>query len=136
MSLDAPPWLVEWLAGISVWDALLWVAAVVAAIVFIRKKGWRSVIAFARAILATAEVIDNVRELPGFIARTDATLAAQNATLAAQDLKVEEIHHEVHYNNGTSVKDSQRRTELVIKDEILPRLEALTDAISKPDGAE
>lgn len=115
MSVDAPSWLVTWLEGVSVWDAVLWVVGAVALIVFIQKKGWRSVLAFARAILATAEVIDHVRELPTFIARTDETHGQIQATLAEQDLKIAEIHHEVNYNNGSSVKDGVARVEAGVK---------------------
>ncbi|MGW9587511.1 hypothetical protein [Microbacterium sp. NPDC055455] len=68
------------------------------------KKGWPWLKSFAKAILNTAQIIDSVKELPEFIARTD-------ATLAGQDTKIAEIHHEVHYNNGSSVKDAVRRVE-------------------------
>lgn len=101
---NAPPWLVAWLQGISVWDLILWVVGIAGLILFIRKKGWLWIIAFARAILATAEVIDNVRELPAFIERTD----QRHAELA---LKVEGIYHETHKNDGSSIKDALGRVE-------------------------
>ncbi|MDQ1205024.1 hypothetical protein [Microbacterium sp. SORGH_AS_0862] len=41
--------------------------------------------------------------------------------------KVGEIHHEVHYNNGSSIKDSQLRTERVIEQEILPAIVKLSE---------
>ena len=75
----------------------------------------------------TAQIIDSVKELPEFIARTDAAFAQQNQTLAEQDKKIGEIHHEVHYNNGSSVKDSQARTEAVIVNEIRPALRKLAE---------
>lgn len=71
MNLGAPGWLVSWLQAWSVWDLVLLAAAVVGVVVFLRKKGWRWVVAFAQAILATADVIDHVKELPAFIQRTD-----------------------------------------------------------------
>lgn len=104
MRVDAPSWLVEWLESVSIWDAILWLAAIVGLVVFIRKKGWRWIIAFARAILATAEVIDHVRELPAFIEETKTTLARQNEL-------IESIHHETHTNNGSSIKDGVGRLE-------------------------
>lgn len=102
--VDAPPWLITWLDAWSVWDFVLLAAGVLGAIVFVKRKGWRAVIAFARAILATAEVIDNVRELPAFIARTDEL----HKNLAE---KVDGIHHETHTNKGSSIKDALSRVE-------------------------
>jgi uncharacterized coiled-coil protein SlyX len=43
-------------------------------------------------------------DLPAFIERTDHTLDEQN-------VKIGEIHHEVQYNNGSSVKDAIARVE-------------------------
>lgn len=105
MSFELPSWLVTWLQGISVWDFALWVVGIVLLIIFIRRKGWRWVKAFAKAILATAEVIDSVQGLPDFIARTDATLATQND-------RIGEIHHETHTNDGSSIKDAVQRVEM------------------------
>lgn len=100
----APPWLIGWLDAVSLWQAVLVIAAIVGVIVFIRSKGWRWMLAFARAILATAEVIDHVKELPAFIARTD----ERHAALADQ---VQTIHHQLNPNGGTSMNDSVRRVE-------------------------
>ena len=47
-------------------------------------------------------------KLAPFMERTD-------ATLAAQDKKIADIHHELSYNNETSVKDALRRVELGVK---------------------
>lgn len=74
MTLEAPPWLIAWLDGVSLWDAVLWLALVVGAIVFIRKKGWRTVVALARGIIASAEILVSVQGLPDFIDRVDARL--------------------------------------------------------------
>ena len=57
MNLDAPPWLVDFLEGISLWDAIIWLAAIAAGFWFIKSKGWRSLIAFARGILNAAEIL-------------------------------------------------------------------------------
>jgi len=48
--------------------------------------------------------MDALTTLPEFMADT-------TATLKSQDEKIAEIHHEVQYNNGTSVKDSIERIE-------------------------
>ncbi|ONI62640.1 hypothetical protein CSIV_14290 [Microbacterium sp. CSI-V] len=60
------------------------------------------VVSFARAVLTAAQVLDSVKGLPAFIERTDA--------------RIGEIHHEVHFNNGSSVKDSAIRTELAVRE--------------------
>lgn len=54
------------------------------------------------------------KEVPGLferLARQDEMLASQDRKLEAQDEVLETIRHEVQYNNGSSIKDSQRRTE-------------------------
>ncbi|WP_137843870.1 DUF2746 domain-containing protein [Microbacterium sp. 2FI] len=79
--MTPPPWLVAWAQSISLWDLALWTAIVVGLVVFIRKRGWRWIIAFARAILATAEVITSVQGLPDFIARTDQSVGAMRTQL-------------------------------------------------------
>jgi biopolymer transport protein ExbB/TolQ len=104
MSLDAPAWLIAWLQSVNLWNALLVVAFVSAVIVFIRKKGWAWLKAFAKAILATADVIEHVSELPDYITRSDERFEALVA-------KVNEIHHETHKNDGSSIKDAVDRIE-------------------------
>jgi hypothetical protein len=52
--------------------------------------------------------VNAITGLPEFMERTD-------ATLAGQDEKIAEIHHEVHFNNGSSVKDSAVRTEQAVE---------------------
>jgi len=107
-----PAWFIEWAESVNLWGTILLVSAIVGTIwgvVLFVKKGWPWLKAFARAIQKTAEVVDAVQELPDFIARTD-------ATLARQDERIDEIHHEVHYNNGSSVKDAVRRVETGVAD--------------------
>lgn len=99
---DAPPdWLVDFLDGISLWDAIAILATTTAVVWFIAKKGWRSVIAFARSILTLAKILESVQGLPRFIDRTDEKLLS--------------IYHETHNNDGTSLKDSSDRTELALR---------------------
>lgn len=108
MDLTAPSWLVNMLQHVSLWDAILGFIFGVGVFWFIKKRGWRWVIAFARAILATAEVIDNVRELPEFIKRTDAALGNHSEQLTS-------IYHETHNNDGSSIKDAVDRVEIGVK---------------------
>lgn len=57
-----------------------------------------------------------LERLPDFMDKTTATLRKQDESLAAQDVKIEEIHHEVNFNNGSSVKDAIIRVEGVMTD--------------------
>jgi hypothetical protein len=102
-----PDWFADWSKAVSLFDILIWVFGVVAVIFVVRwvvRKGWPWLMGFAKAIINTAQIIDSVKDLPDFIERTD-------KTLEAQDTKIGEIHHEVHYNNGSSVKDAVHRVE-------------------------
>lgn len=121
MNFDPPVWFVEWAESVSFWTVLLWVVGVVGVVVWLVKvKPWEGVVAFAHGILHWADVAASVQGLREFMTRTD-------EALARQDTQIAEIHHEVHYNNGSSVKDSQKRTEDMIRDEVLPKLQALAD---------
>ncbi|RJT88134.1 hypothetical protein D6T64_12165 [Cryobacterium melibiosiphilum] len=70
---------------------------------------------FLSKLVALGNALPSLTALPAFMARTDETLAAQTKTMAAHDLKISEIHHEVNYNNGSSVKDAVERVELGVK---------------------
>lgn len=109
-----PAWFIEWAESVNLWGILLIISGLIAVIAGVRvfvKKGWPWLKAFAKAVINTAQIIDSVKGLPDFIERTDAANADVRATLAGQDQKIAEIHHEVHYNNGSSVKDAVRRVE-------------------------
>lgn len=87
-----PEWLEQFLGDVTLLQALAWVAiasALIAAVV----KLWP---VLRKAIKLT----DSLADLPDFMEQTKTQLA--------------EIHHEVHYNNGSSVKDAQRRTEQAV----------------------
>lgn len=75
----------EFWDAISVAQAALWVAGSLAVITFI-VKAWPF-------IRNTFRILDALVRLPDVVE------------------KVDEIHHEVHYNNGSSVKDAVRRVE-------------------------
>jgi hypothetical protein len=129
-----PPWLVNFLDGVTLLDAALWVAVIAGLLLVLRKVGpW--FVAFARAVLSTVTLIDSVKGLPAFIERTDKTLETQNETLdahgktlAVQDEKIADIHHETHTNNGSSIKDAVVRVEEVVNTQILPALKSLATA--------
>jgi hypothetical protein len=113
-----PQWLIDWLHSFTLYDLLVWVVILVAVVFFFR-KGWPWLKRFAAAVLGFAKVLDAVQDLPAFIKRTD-------RTLAAQDLKIEDVHHETQNNDGSSIKDSQDRTEALVRDNVLPILTTLT----------
>jgi len=108
-----PEWLTFLLADTSALQLVFWFIAIGALIAVIVKL-WP-------ALTQLVTIVNSVTGLPAFIARTD-------ETLLSHDVKIEAIHREVHYNNGTSVKDSQARTERVITEEIMPALKTLADA--------
>lgn len=108
---DAWPWL-QW---------VLAAAAVVGFVVAVIKgvpPAWRALTTFVTTINdlsdLPAELAKQKRfriEVRGILSNQDKTLAGQNLVLAKQDTKISEIHHEVQYNNGSSVKDGVRRVE-------------------------
>lgn len=111
MSVAAvPPWVADALEGLGLADVAAGVVAVVGVLVGVWlfvKRVWPVVktipaglVSFARAVVTAAQVLDSVKGLPAFIERTDR--------------RIGEIHHEVHFNNGSSVKDSAIRTELAV----------------------
>lgn len=86
--------------------ALLPLAIVIAAIVVLFLIG-RGVYRAWPVIKQFVLTVNAITGLPEFMERTDATLAGQNQ-------KIAEIHHEVHFNNGSSVKDAAVRTEKAV----------------------
>lgn len=88
-------WIEFW-QSISVVQAVVWVLGILAVIGFF-VKAWPKIRAFVK-------VIDALTALPAFMDDT-------TETLKSQDEKIAEIHHEVQYNNGSSVKDSIERIE-------------------------
>jgi hypothetical protein len=90
----------EFWRSVSVYQAVAWVLGGIGVIAFL-VKGWPK-------IRATVRLIDALGALPQFMADT-------TATLKSQDKKIADIHHEVHFNNGTSVKDGLNRVELGVK---------------------
>ena len=95
---DLPSWA-QWLVVLAI------IVAAVVAIAGVVRSVWPIIVRMVRNL-------DTLEKLPDFMARTDDTLAAQDRTLAAQAMKIEQIHHEVNYNNGSSVKDAVSRVEV------------------------
>lgn len=60
---------------------------------------------FLRKVMDFTSTLGKLAE---FMVRTD-------NTLADQDVKIESIHHETHHNNGSSLKDAQKRTEEAVE---------------------
>jgi len=60
-----------------------------------------------RFVSQSVKTINSLTDLPQFMVTTA-------ATLHDQDVKIDEIHHEVNYNNGSSVKDAMNRAEEAI----------------------
>jgi hypothetical protein len=105
---DAPTWL-QWVIAVAA------VITLVGGAIRLIPPAWRAV----RSIVTLANDLEGLpqelAELRKFREETSLTLAQQNTTLAQQDTKVTEIHHEVHYNDGSSVKDATLRIELGVK---------------------
>ena len=92
--------------GISFANAPSWLQWVVIAVVIIGaltalsvlgRKAWQ----INRGAVAAVDLING---LPGRLTRIE-------NTLAAQDIKIEEIHHQTHENDGGSIKDGLKRVE-------------------------
>lgn len=92
--LTQSPWI-TWLVTVGL------IAGALTALIRFVPPAWKTLRRFTNTI-------DSLADLPEFITRTDATLAGQN-------VKIEEIHHEVNYNNGSSVKDAITRVEKGVK---------------------
>ena len=103
-----PPEFVSWAESVSLWQVIGWIGAAVGTWLFVW-KGWPWLRKTATAVVHFAQIVDAVQELPAFIERTDKTLKAQDSAIA-------DIHHEVHFNNGSSVKDGVSRLESGVAD--------------------
>jgi len=89
-------WISLLLEDITAMQVAAWIALVIGLTILVRKI-WRPL---KRLIKLT----DALSELPEFI-------PTQRVEMQALRQEVREIHHEVHYNNGSSVKDAVGRIE-------------------------
>lgn len=94
---DAPPWL-QWLLAVAA------VVAFITGAIRAIPPAWKFVSRFVTTVNELAELPEELGELRKFRADT-------GVTLAKQDQRIAEIHHEVHFNNGSSVKDATARIE-------------------------
>jgi len=103
-----PEWLTFLLADTSALQLVFWVVAIFALIaVFV--KLWPALSQFVT-------IMNAVTGLPQFIERTDQ--------------RIDEIHHEVHYNDGSSAKDAIKRVE-----EGVAGLYAKVDELTEADAS-
>jgi hypothetical protein len=82
----------EFWDSVSVAQAVVWIVGALAVLTFV-VKAWPF-------IRNTFRILDALVRLPDVMEKVDDMTA-----------QVSEIHHEVHYNNGSSVKDAVRRVE-------------------------
>lgn len=88
------------------WQWVLLIGAILTALAILYGFGrrlWKALGVIARLTAAAPALMD----LPQFMITTA-------HTLADQDEKIKEIHHEVQFNNGSSVKDAVTRVETVL----------------------
>ena len=100
--------VIEALFGqMTVVQAIFWILAIVALIGAVVKL-WKPMNQFTAIINATVG-------LPAYIARADARGVTMDEKIKEIEDKINGIHHEVNYNNGTSVKDAVDRVELGVR---------------------
>ena len=108
---DKPPvpeWVQYAIGELTLIQVVFWLIATISLIALVIKL-WPAVSKFVQIINATAG-------LPKFIQDMEARLVLDDSRHEDLTQKVSEIHHEVHYNNGTSVKDGIRRIEIRLED--------------------
>lgn len=98
-----PEWVKAILGDMTAIQLIFWVVAIFA-LIGLTVKLWP-------AIRHTVEVVEAFRKLPEFVE----TVKTTRDSLDDAKKQISEIHHEVHYNNGTSVKDATRRIEMGVK---------------------
>lgn len=91
--------LVESVGAIQIVGVLV---AIIIALVLIMKV-WPT-------LSALVKITDSIKALPEFMETTTR--------------KVQDIHHETHYNNGSSIKDSSKRTERALET-VMEKIDAL-----------
>ena len=87
---DLPSWA-QWLVVLAI------VIAALVAIFGVGRSVWPIIVRMVRNL-------DTLEKLPDFMDRTDAALTAQAK-------QVDEVHHEVNFNDGSSAKDAIIRLE-------------------------
>ena len=105
-----PDWVRYFLDDSVFLQTAFWLIALIVLLIAIMKLG--------PVLNKFVMIVNAAAGLPVFIAQMneqrdvdDARRREDDARHAALAKQVGEIHHEVHYNNGTSVKDAVRRVE-------------------------
>jgi len=112
------------------WPWLQWVIAVAAVVAFLG-AAIRVVPAVWRSVKRFIQTVDSLADLPEELVSQKQFREETTQTLASQDTKIAEIHHEVNFNNGSSVKDSITRVEASVT-----ALRKDVDELVKKDSSE
>lgn len=96
-----------WFESINLLQIILGIAAVTAIVTAI-VKAWPW-------LKKVVRLVDALADLPDFIVTTKDFIVTTKDFITRADQRIDEIHHEVRYNNGTSVKDAQKRTEAAVQ---------------------
>jgi len=108
------------------WPWLQWIIAAMAIIGFIGgairviPSAWRVVSRMVTTINALSDLPDELKLQAEFRDET-------KTRFDEQDKQISEIHHEVHYNNGSSVKDATKRIETGVEG-LYKQIEELKDS--------
>lgn len=110
---------VDWtfMGTVSAWQTVVTISVLIVALFVITQF----LIRFWPWLSKIIALFDALGQLPAFIQRTDNAIA--------------DIYHEVKYNNGSSVKDAQRRTEDAVA-RIELGVKGLYDRADKSDAAD
>ncbi len=100
----APAWL-QWVLTVAA------VAGAVGIIFGFIKKLWPALVRFAAMLSRFVSTVNALAELPQFIIDSGTWRTETQTTLTEQNKTLEDIRHEVQYNNGSSVKDAIARVE-------------------------
>jgi uncharacterized protein YoxC len=106
-----------WAGEVNAWQTLATICVIIVALFVVA----RFLIRFWPWLKKLIRGVDAVIALPDFMEKTTEGMTSQTK-------KLDDIHHEVHYNNGTSVKDAMARVELGVKG-IYHRIDALEEAV-------
>lgn len=93
--------MIDWdwtfMGKVNAWQSVATIAVIIIALFVLTSMAMR----FWPWLKKIIALVDSLGQLPAFIIRTDAAIA--------------DIHHEVKYNNGSSVKDAIARVELGVR---------------------
>jgi hypothetical protein len=93
--------------SVSVVELASWSVGIIAVLTLLG-RGWPRLRAFVR-------VIDSLGVLPGFIERTEEFQERTTESLVARDETIADIHREVNFNGGSTLKDAIRRLEIAVQ---------------------